>query len=281
MPSSPVGGNHMFELFRESKGFYMTQTQHPSITPPDDPNTRIWHYMDFTKYVSMLEHGGLFFPRAYLLGDPFEGSLSYMTPLVRRMTLVEPFAALGWSSEEIKSTLDPMIEVRRLYQRWTMISCWHMNEYESVAMWKIYTKSNEALAVQFTFARLHESLDDEVQIGVVHYIDYERDDIPEGDPLTPFMYKRKSFEYEHELRAIIPRLPEPTPDEQEQVMSILRTAPPTPGEWKSVDLDQLIENVYIAPTAPDWFRQLVEDVLKRYGLAKPVIKSSLDSTPFF
>ena len=134
----------------------MAQEQYPVATPPDVPEIRIWRYMDFTKFVSMLEHKGLFFPRADLLGDPFEGSLSYMTPLVRHMIMVEPLRTLGWSSEEIKSAVEQMIETRRLYQRWTMISCWHINDCESAAMWRMYTKSNESIAVQSTRLRLKD-----------------------------------------------------------------------------------------------------------------------------
>ena len=39
--------------------------------PLDD--TVLWRYMDFTKFVSLLEKSALFFPRADKLGDPFEG----------------------------------------------------------------------------------------------------------------------------------------------------------------------------------------------------------------
>ena len=40
--------------------------------PPAD--TILWRYMDFTKFVSLLEKRSLFFARADKLGDPFEGA---------------------------------------------------------------------------------------------------------------------------------------------------------------------------------------------------------------
>ena len=44
---------------------------------PSPTNAKIWRYMDFTQFVSMLEHGGLFFfCRLDYLQDRFEGSLS-------------------------------------------------------------------------------------------------------------------------------------------------------------------------------------------------------------
>ena len=41
--------------------------------PPDDAT--LWRYMDFTKFVSLLEKQALFFSKPDRLGDPFEGSL--------------------------------------------------------------------------------------------------------------------------------------------------------------------------------------------------------------
>ena len=38
------------------------------------------------------------------------------------------------------------------------INCWHMNDFESEAMWKLYLKSNEGIAIQSTYQRLIDSL---------------------------------------------------------------------------------------------------------------------------
>ena len=38
--------------------------------------TKLWRYMDFAKFVSLLESRALFFVRADKLDDPFEGALS-------------------------------------------------------------------------------------------------------------------------------------------------------------------------------------------------------------
>ena len=41
--------------------------------PPSD--AILWRYMDFTKFVALLEMRALFFARSDKLNDPFEGSL--------------------------------------------------------------------------------------------------------------------------------------------------------------------------------------------------------------
>ena len=46
--------------------------EHPACTSPP-PNAILWRYMDFMKYVSLLDRKALFFGRVDKLGDPFEG----------------------------------------------------------------------------------------------------------------------------------------------------------------------------------------------------------------
>ena len=48
-----------------------------------------------------------------------------------------------------------------------------------------------------------------------------------------------------------------------------------------VDLDELIDSVYVSPMADPWFRDVVEDVLRKYGLEKQVYHSTLDDKALF
>jgi len=47
---------------------------HPSFELPEDLAAPIWRYMDFTKFVAMLESDSLYFARSDRLGDPFEAA---------------------------------------------------------------------------------------------------------------------------------------------------------------------------------------------------------------
>lgn len=40
-----------------------------------DPDTRIWRYVDLTKFLDMLSRRKLYFARLDRLGDPFEGAI--------------------------------------------------------------------------------------------------------------------------------------------------------------------------------------------------------------
>ena len=64
--------------------------------------------------------------------------------------------------------------------------------------------------------------------------------------------------------------------------SIDQTAiPPYEGPERNVDLNKIVETVFVAPTCPSWFRVLVEQVCVGYGLDAKVVQSSLDTKPFF
>lgn len=43
----------------------------------------------------------------------------------------------------------------------------------------------------------------------------------------------------------------------------------------STDLDILIENIYVSPSAEKWFKEVLESLVSKYGLSKKVIKSDL------
>jgi hypothetical protein len=128
--------------------------------PPKDPNTKIWRYMNFTKFVEMLESSSLYFPRADRLGDPFEGSWSKPFPLSD--ILFSP-------TEDKRYGVAPGRALFKLLREYVFVSCWHMNEYESTAMWSVYGGSNGAVAVQSTYSLLRERLPPAFHLGMVRY----------------------------------------------------------------------------------------------------------------
>lgn len=256
----------------------MPATTHPVFVPPDDPNAKIWRYMDFTKFVSMLENGGLFFCRADKLGDRFEGSYpkSQLAIRAEMESRFPEFSKQDWSNTE---------EINRFYTKWTMLSCWHMNSHESAAMWKIYTMTKESIAIRSTFAKLRDKLDEKYFIGEVKYMDYENDVMPQGNMLFPFVHKRLSFAHEREVRALTQQLPPEIMNHayrSDGHWSIADSlVQPPDGIWKVMNLVELIDAVFVAPDAPSWFKELVGQVLGRYSFQIAVTQSSLDDDPLY
>jgi hypothetical protein len=163
---------------------------------------------------------------------------------------------------------------RRDAVRWTFISCWHMSEHESAAMWKLYSQSSDAICIQTTFAKLANELPDFIHAGIVNYRDFASDKM-QIDWFNVFLRKRKSFEHERELRAIV------------RYAERLRTWHYPLGESNGdgalipVNLGALIEGIFISPTSSDWFKAVVEGVASKYELTVPVMQSQLLAKALF
>lgn len=177
------------------------------------------------------------------------------------------------------SALHNLSQFSEILVKHTAISCWHLSEYESAAMWKLYLKSNEGIAIQSTFDLLKTPLKNDnhdVFIGKVKYIDFQKDWMPEGNMLYPFVHKRKSFEHEKELRAIIQELRYKKNGEIDWSKPLFDD-----GIYVQVDLVVLIDKIYLAPTGPKWLFELVKSITKKYKLDKDVLQSSLDDVPVY
>jgi hypothetical protein len=87
-----------------------------------------------------------------------------------------------------------------------------------------------------------------------------------------FLYKRKSFEHERELRALIIRLEE---DDNGNINQNVFGD----GEYIPVDLQTLVENVCISPTSPQYFKDAINSLMERYGLDRQAKMSSLTEDP--
>jgi len=223
--------------------------EHPSFH--FTPSAKIWRYMDFTKFVSILEGKSLYFPRIDQLGDPYELAMT-----IPSRNFLQPYA--------------------ECFKQCVYVSCWHCNEYESAAMWGLYLKSDEGIAIQSTVDRLVESFSgchDPIFIGDVHYIDYDKNTDFRGNMFDYAVLKRMSYSHEKELRAVHAL------HEMYEGRLVLSTTPGPDGMSIPVNLDQLIESVYVAPTAQSWLVDLVRKVVERYGLKVSITQSTLAKPP--
>ena len=232
---------------------------HPLITFPANESSHVWRYLDFTKFVDLLETRSLYFARADHLGDPFEYAIPEAT--LREAKVVAP-------------TLPQlMLRCSQVLQKTMFVNCWHMNEYESAAMWRLYLKSDEGIAIRSTARRLADCFagyGEDVFIGQVSYIDYDVDGIEFNCTFNNIFSKRISFAHEKEVRAVVWQC--------EGAAEGLKPSEEH-GLIVPVDLPCLVEAVYVAPTTAAWFHKLVGHVLQRYGLSVEVRQSSLSKSP--
>lgn len=224
----------------------------PNIKLPDDPDTIVWKYLDLSKFLDLLLSKKLFMSRSDKFEDQYEGTFSEPT--------YEEIKKLAVNNPEF-------LNYYKTHREKVAISSWHINEYESFAMWQIFTKNNEGLAIQSTIRRLQKAVRPENNydqfIGEVNYIDYKKEYIPFDDLFFPFLFKRKSFQYEREVRILS--------DTSKSDIKL------NDGLKINVDINQLIEKIYIHPKSENWYKKLVIELVERLGFGFEIEKSDLES----
>ena len=224
----------------------------PNIKLPENPDTIVWKYLDLSKFLDLLLSRKLFMSRSDKFEDQYEGTFSEPTyEEIKKLAINNP----------------DFLDYYKTHREKVAISSWHINEYESFAMWQIFTQNSEGLAIQSTIGRLQKALEPEKNlkqyIGQVNYIDYKKEYIPFDDMFFPFLFKRKSFQYEREVRIIS--------DTSDTKINI------NDGIKINVDINQLIDKIYIHPKSENWYKNLVIQLVSKLGFNIEIEKSDLES----
>jgi hypothetical protein len=260
--------------------------EHPRFQAPDNPDVYIWRYVDLAKYISLLDQRALYFCRGDKLIDQFEGSLP--RPNVVARSMYPHFNMMVQSSDgRIETGSESEARAAALARAQAFVNCWHMNNDESAAMWQLYSSNTQGIAIRSTYRALRDAFTNyphPVYIGIIKYIDYGQEaiiDMKSNMPLltgalAPLLYKRRSYQHEAELRAMVTwQVP------HDELPQIMWREPEETGVLVPVDLGRLIESVFVAPNAEPWFHQVVKSVSAKYGLSSPLRPSRLDEDPLF
>lgn len=236
-------------------------------------DAKLWRYMDFTKLVSTLSTQSMFFCRADNFRDKHEGKIFAYTDEIAAASIDRVLKASSLSQQvkddvladisSIKKMLFAQMDIERTR---AFINCWHLNDYESAAMWDLYSNGREGIAIQTTYNRLQKSLnncEEEVFIGKVKYMDHIKENNFNRNFVEPLFTKRVSFSHENEVRLVYVN---PTYDEYKE--NVL-------GKNIKMNLIDLIENVYIYPNAAPWFVEVVNVVLEKFNIKVQAIPSDL------
>ncbi|HDR7527195.1 MULTISPECIES: DUF2971 domain-containing protein [Bacillus cereus group] len=239
-------------------------------------DAKLWRYMDFTKLVSLLSTQSIYLCRSDEFKDVFEGVLFGYGVEDAREDLEKIFSGSRTSERFIQAQLEKAEKLVD-YTMWlseqnrknVFINCWHLNEYESAAMWDLYLKSSEGIAIQTTFDKIKKSLNvckEDIFIGEVKYIDHTKQRNLTESYLEPFFTKRISFKHEQEVRLVYAL----TPHHEEYVENS-----DVKGKSIQVSLTDLIERVYVSPDADAWFVDVVKVVLAKFNIDAEVVHSDL------
>jgi len=242
---------------------------HPCLILHYPDSKKIWRYMDFAKFVNLLDTESLFFCRADRFDDKWEGI--FPKKMIDKFSLNKKFIKsddgnkYSWCEWQIKKEA-----------RSHLINCWHVSDHESDAMWKLYSSIKQSIAIQSTIKRLKRCFNkttERIWIGEVEYVDFKIwkpnnkvFNMSEPTTLKSFFLKRKGFEHEKEIRAIT----NITYNKHKQEKGIL----------VDIDLNELIETIVISPISEDWFFNFIENIIKKYGYNYNLNKSELGMKPY-
>ena len=226
--------------------------------------------MSFPSFVSFLKNG-IFVPQAAKFSDKWEG----LIPL---------------SKMEDKHHKDYR-ELRDRVAPWAYISCWHSSKHESYAMWKVYGRFTEAVAIETSIEKLQEAYKTSypstlAYLDDVEYIDPNEPgkvEFPKKNtvnnispsnvagggyfPILRYYYlKHVGYNYEKEVRLVA--LDESYDKDNENTKDGIYI-PCNKGE-------KFLSGVRISPESASWFKDVVHTVLEKYGYDVTVKDSTLN-----
>ena len=257
-----------------------------------DGGAVLWRYIDLAKLLSLVGNEVLYFSSLARLGDKFEGQWSRRT-----IQMIHDWDEL-WMGEDVnRCFIEDKVKNQRLYfpkehqqplpkdtsghlgrlirdrdhQNQTFVSCWYQEDGESQAMWKLFAGDKYGIAVRTTASKLIGSFTNRLPdyLGFVKYLDYEREPMAVSH-FPPVFYKRKEFQHEREVRAVL--APQQRIEKPENKIE-------SPGIPEPINPTYLIEELIVSPYSPDWLMEVVELLIARFKMEVAVTKSTLEREP--
>jgi hypothetical protein len=227
------------------------------ILSPPEPDSFIWRYYPLDKFLCLLTSSQLFFAQANSFQDPFEGDYGSAAKQKIRDHYGDGQYLRDFNTFEF------------LHQH-TYISCWHENEHESDAMWKLY---GNAIAVKAKFSSMSKLLtwsETEIKFcGRVNYINYATEPVSVEFSYLPYFFKRTSFAHEKEVRFLI----------QEHRCDWNCYPLPVPGKFAQLSMNDDFEEIVLGPTMESHVANAIEQVVRQAGVSIAVRRSTLLNRP--
>lgn len=263
-------------------------------------NQKLYRYIELDKFLHMIITGKIPLVRVTCFSDIFEATYpAKSVAKTQEYFLKRTIEILG---EDFVNSHPADINTKRqnalLWRKGYFVSSWHANDYESEAMWRIYANYNKGIALETNIDKLVKNIPDDynnqgyshpVMFSEVSYMDYETMDeiiYKNEESYRNFFYsdcfiKRKSFEYENEVRIVthieigsrylepIPGLPEIEPDIEGNVMFL------------PFDLNNVVNRIVIAPECPNYYFDIISSICDKFNINVPVETSKLVAEPIY
>lgn len=217
-------------------------------------NKPLWRYMDFWKFLNILETKSLYFSNSDNLGDSNEGRIPYF---IFEKILEEDKMNGNDNNNELNIFLENNLRKSHL------ISSWSFAERESFAMWKMYAKDKIGIAIETDLNSLKGSFNKtkrDVYLGEINYINEENYYFDASNMFYPFITKLDFYKFENEIRCI----------------TITESNEDAKSKLVEVDLYTLIKKAHISPNSKIEFLKLIELLKKENGLDFEICYSKIN-----
>lgn len=257
---------------------------------PEDFERTVWRYMSFSKFISLLTYQALWFSKLNILQDTYEGLIP-ATVKARMQEENQRYKAL-FNTPEFHRQIDAWSSQNESDGRELLVvTCWFLDENDSIRMWQEYGGSDEAVAIKSTIGRLarHVFVPHEKSfshLGCVSYVEHGMHEMSVYEAYQAieraFLKDKAKFSHEQEIRLVTHNFktihcvsPEGKPYTSDQVAGANMNNFENPGLYVGVNLDQLITEVIVCPSAQDSFAELVARIIELSGISAPVFRSRL------
>lgn len=254
----------------------------------DELDNSVWRYLTFSKFISLLAYGALWFPKLNILQDQFEGALPIQTKKIMQQDNEKWKKVLSPESHwQIDKMVDNNIKDGR---ELTVVNCWFLSKAESTKMWDNYVKNNEGVAIKSTVRKLATCVylePDFSCIGKVKYINFESHGMSSYEAHQAqerAFLKSQIFASEQEIRLSTMNFKTPAcvamdgiPYTQEQVTGKNMNNFENLGLYIRMNIEKLIDTIVIAPQATDWFELLIKRIVGMSKLNIQVKRSELET----
>jgi len=245
--------------------------KHKELKTPHG-NSTIWRYMGLDKFLDLLTTNDLYFTNASKMTDRYEGVVPRKTLKSKRKRLEK----LGKDPRDIDESISIFNVQYSSLKELTLINCWSINPSESYALWKIYLGgSKSGVAIKTNVSKLKKAIDlgndaydEDIYLGKVEYTDFIPD--KELNRWKLVTTKNTFYEFESELRLFIFHYPR----------SEGGIKPPyeiAHGRRVKVDLETLIDKIYLSPFSGIWFEETFKNLIAKLSpsMQKKVVVSDV------
>lgn len=258
----------------------------PEIAVMNNVET-FWRYLSLPKFIDLITTSKLWFARPSTFSDPFESKTNKKTrgELVWKMMnrLLDDYnIAINEGEETYLKHQEWIVSDLERQENGTLksseynnyseapknlvitaefmlnklldsicVNSWHVNKYESMGMWNLYTDDSYGIAIVSNFESLRDCFKTEFGIPKIIKVEYHNLHDPEREyNYLPSVYKHKAFQHEAEIRAYY---------------NAGATSDINPGVHVEVDLNKLVNKIVLAPNSQKWFKENVEWIIKKAG----------------